>query len=652
MVKYDEDVLKSLIDDAYNYSMKKTADELEELLRYLSKKYYNTGKSLVPDSVYDLIRYVLATKDPKSKFLSEVGSPIAKTTAKLPHFMASLDKIVPDTDYLPRWIKKYPGKYVISDKLDGVSAMLLYKNKTLSLYTRGDGVKGTDISFLIPYVIPDTLKVDKLKDDTAIRGELIISRENFKPLSDKYANARNTVSGLVNSKTYKKRLNIADVTEFIAYQIMYPLHPMSTQMTIMEEYGLDVVEYKSISDKKLSNKYLSEYLTLRRKDAPYDIDGIVVAHDGKKYPIPDHNPKYAFAFKQVMDDQHGETTVLDVVWNVSKDRMLKPVVHVEPIKLVGAVIKYVYAHNAKVIYDGKIGPGAIIQLIRSKDVIPYIQKVITPSSNGEPKMPSCKYEWGETNIDVYMADDERNTDLVIKNLTHFFKKIGTKHLSDGIIRKLVENGYDDVIKIVTIDIKKASKIDGIGKTILSKVKDEIIRSLEEVTLPLLMSASNCFGHGMGSRKLRLITDEIPDIMDVVNDVSKNDMINKLMKIDGFDKKTATKFMDNIDDFIKFFEELNEVYGLQHVLKSEKREGVFSGKKIAFTGFRDKDLEKFIEYYGGSVTTSVSANTLMLVYNGDKTSSKYLKAEKLKIPIVTKTMFEDKFSEHIQKFKEA
>ena len=48
------------------------------------------------------------------------------------------------------FIKSYPGEVVISDKLDGISFLLVIKNGKGQLLTRGDGTYGKDISNMIP----------------------------------------------------------------------------------------------------------------------------------------------------------------------------------------------------------------------------------------------------------------------------------------------------------------------------------------------------------------------------------------------------------------------------------------------------------------------------------------------------------------------
>jgi NAD-dependent DNA ligase len=57
-----------------------------------------------------------------------------------------MDKIKSNTGIIDKWITKYKGPYVLSDKLDGSSGMLIIKDNQIKLYTRGNGSVGTDIS--------------------------------------------------------------------------------------------------------------------------------------------------------------------------------------------------------------------------------------------------------------------------------------------------------------------------------------------------------------------------------------------------------------------------------------------------------------------------------------------------------------------------
>ena len=119
---YVQKVINAPLQEAENL----TIDELVKLLTKLADAYYNTDKPLVPDNVYDILFDNLKERDPDNKFLKEVGAKVKadRKKIKLPYPMGSLDKIKPNTGFLEPWIKKNKGPYIISDKLDGVSAQI------------------------------------------------------------------------------------------------------------------------------------------------------------------------------------------------------------------------------------------------------------------------------------------------------------------------------------------------------------------------------------------------------------------------------------------------------------------------------------------------------------------------------------------------
>jgi NAD-dependent DNA ligase len=68
-----------------------------------------------------------------------------------------------------------------------------------------------------------------------------------------------------------------------------------------------------------------------------------------------------------------------------------------------------------------------------------------------------------------------------------------------------------------------------------------------------------------------------------------------------------------------------------------------GKKIVMTGVRDPELIKLIEEKGGSMSTSVSKNTLVvLVKDKDEDTGKADKARKLGVTLMTIEEFKDKY----------
>lgn len=636
------DNLIKLINQDYKAFLNETTEkELEKVLKHLSNIYYNDDESLVTDEIFDVLKDHLKKLNPKNKFLSEIGAPIASgDEVKLPFPMGSLEKIKPDTDELEKYMKKYKGKYVISDKLDGISGQL-YKNDKgeIFLYTRGDGIKGKDISHLIKYIFNKKL-LEKLPNNFSVRGELIMTKKDYEKVKTRFKNTRNAVGGFVNAKKADKELS--ELVKFVAYSVLHPRIKYEDQMKELEKYKFDMVKYL-IKD-KLSNEYLTEYLIKRRNESEYDIDGIVVFDSSKVYPHEEGLPEYGFAFKTLLNDQIAEAVVVDVIWSASMDGFLKPRIEIEPVTIGGVTIKYATAFHAKFVLDNKLGPGAVVKLVRSGDVIPDIQAVIKPATSGKAKMPTVEYKWTNTNVNIYI---EEETDVVkSKLIDHFFSKLGVKYISLGIITKLVENKYNSVAKIIGADKKKLAKIEGIGEKLLDKVFNNIDEAFDKMNLIQFMAASHMFGSGIGERKIKLIIEQYPDIL--TWKLKKNEFVDKLNEIEGFSTITSEKFYENLDDFKKFYAEINKIKDISHILIVEKKQKVdesnpLNGLKIVFTGFRDNELKKYIEDNGGKVSDSVSSNTNIVVHaDGEDSSSKIEKAKKLGITVITKSNFLKKY----------
>ena len=443
-------------------------DELEKVITYAADKYYNTDSPIISDNEFDNLIDILKNKNPKSNILSNIGANIkTKNKVKLDYWLGSMDKIKNDSlNKLDNWILKYNPPYNISDKLDGVSALLIYdKYKNIKLYTRGNGIEGQDITSLLKYIkLPNNIIKYCLKNNIignkniiAFRGELIIKKNIFyNKWSKKFKNIRNTVSGIVNSKNINKEL--AQDLDLVLYEIIDPIYDINTQLKYMNDMNFNVV-YNNFINNKLTIELLSNILNIRTKESIYDIDGLIINTTKLYNRNTCGNPEYAFAFKDIYDLQIGITNVLDIEWNISKDGYIIPTIILEPIEINGVIIKRVTGNNAKFIVDNKIGIGSQIEIIRSGDVIPKINKVIKTS---QVILPKGKWHWSDSHVDIIL-DNLNNKDLLIKNIYFFFSTLKTKGLGQKVIEKLVDNGYDSILKILTIKIENIISLDNFGE---------------------------------------------------------------------------------------------------------------------------------------------------------------------------------------------
>lgn len=619
--------------------------------------YYNEpDKVILTDDQYDIIREYLEDKYPDNPILKTVGAPIVgkKDKVMLPFPMPSMDKIKPSTKALDKWIAKYskPSSYEVSAKLDGTSGLYTTIHGVGKLYTRGDGLIGKDISHLIPFLrLPDAKKHTGL----VIRGEFVISKENFEKYfkSKGSKNARNTVAGLTNTL-----VGSADhaYVDYVGYEVMQPELTSAKQMEMMEKtLGMITVKHKTVSG--LTAEMLSDLLVDWRQNYTYEIDGIIVAHNKIYKERKNKNPEHAFAFKMVLSDQVAEAKVVNILWTPSKDGYLKPRVQIEPIELGGVTIEYATGFNAEFIEKHKLGVGSVVELVRSGDVIPHIQKVIRGAK--EPLMPDVDYVWNDTHVDIMLVDKGADPVVREKNILGFFKTLDVEGVGPGVVKKMMNAGYSSVPAILRMKKDDFLGLEGFKEKMADKVYMHIQNGVEKATLPMLMKASNIFGRGFGEKKLKPVLKKYPTLL--VDKESDAEKIAKLMTVEGWSTKSSTAFVKHIDTFIAFLKECG-LYE-RFVVGVGDGAGVgdggmgddgmgddgvdvshpLYGKKVVMTGFRDKELANLIESVGGEIGSSVSKKTfVVLVKDLNEDTGKAEQARQLGVSLMTPDGFKQMY----------
>jgi NAD-dependent DNA ligase len=617
-------------------------DELENVIKYAADKFFNTKNPVLEDPVYDILIDFLNSKFPKSKVLKEIGAAIkSKDKVELDYWLGSMEKIKPSsTKDLEKWLLTYKGKYILSDKLDGISALLVYRiDGTLNMYTRGTASEGLDISPLIKYFqLPsfEVIKASKLKAHKkdvlmAFRGELVLDKKIFeKNWSKTMKNARNAVSGLVNSKHINPQLAID--TKLIIYEIVDPLLEAEEQLTISKKLGFSTVTYKEVT--KFDFELLSEYFKKRRLESEVIIDGIIVTNNSINKRNTKSNPEYAFAFKDILEDQVTEAKVIDIEWNISKDGLIKPTLILEPVHIGGVEISRVTAHNAKNVVEKKLGPGAIIKLIRSGDVIPKIQEVIKPAK--KIIMPKGEWTWNSTEVDIISSNLD-SKEVLVKNIYYFFSCLDTKGLGEKVAEKLVNAGFDSVKKI--LNAKNFLNVEGFKEKSSNNLVESIKKAVTNIKLSKFIAATNKLGAGIGEERIKTILDEYPNFLTEYKKWTKQEFHDNLKKLPNWEEKTASLFLSNFDDFIKFYNEIKDIIKIKEQEEKKIIKNKYNDLNIVISGFRDANLQTFLENSGAKVTNSINKNTDLLIVKDqdtiDQATGKVKKALELEIKIITK-----------------
>jgi len=631
--KFSDDILEI-------YFMESDLEFLQKMKLYLDDIYYNTGKSSgLDDWQYDLLKEILEIRDPY--YVPVVGAKIRQNENKieLPFWLGSMNKFKPeDESDLFRWIKKHTAEeYIIEDKLDGISCLLIVQDGKLKLYTRGDGIIGSDISYFAQYFknIPNITKHIK---NISVRGELIMKESVFKEkYANEFANPRNFVSGRIGSKTVRDGLS--DI-EFIAYEIVDTgvLIKPEEQLLNLSNMGFKTVPYVIIPEITVEN--LVEIIYLRKTESEFEIDGIIVQKNTPYVRNIKGNPDYAFAFKVRMNSNLINAEVEEVLWNVSKWGLIKPRIRIKPIKLSGVTITYTSGFNAKYIEDNQIGPGTILKMTRSGDVIPFIVEVVKST---EAQFPDdIPYIWNETHVDIILErDDDKDTnEMCIKIVSSFFASLKIKHVSEATVSKMYNHGLDNILKIVSAKQEDFEKIEGFGKRLAERTYENIHNGLQNISLSTLLGASGVFGMSIGKRKTEILLDAIPDLLDIYKLISKEELTELINGVEGFSDKTTAKIIENLPWADKFYENIKPYTTIKQKITASDD---LKKMKVVFSGFRNLELEEHVKTRGGKVVTSVSKNTTALVVSDkDSKSSKIQKAIDLGINIYDEEEFKDTF----------
>lgn len=641
-MKIPQKLIEELNTNPIEFSLSNEEIVLSNILNKANDLYYNSNSELITDSVYDTLLDIFKQRFPNNNLLKTIGAPInSNEKVKLKYHMGSMDKIK-EKKQIKNFIERNGyNEYIITDKLDGISGLLLYNNGKIYLYSRGDGTYGKDISYLVPYI----KTIPKLYDDNIeVRGELIVSKENFKKYSSIYSYPRSIVNSIVNSKSINSE--ILKCIDFVSFELITPsLTPLDQFKflknknfiipSITKSHAKEILLYNNLIDSYLYNTLKNHY-----NKSLYDIDGIIITNNILNKKNIGGNPKYSFAFKVNKDGVI--TKINNIVYNTSKYGKLIPTIMFEPIKLGNSIVKNTTGFSAKYIVDNKLNVGSTIKMVLSGDIIPYIVEIVENSEIGY--LPEVPYYWDDSNIHIFLSNPNDDIDFKAKRIEKFMKTIGINNISIGIIKKLIKSNYDTIDKILNMSINNFQSIDGFKETLSKKLYNNIHSIIDNpIDLDILMNSSMVFGNNFGSARFKYIIKKYSKIDEII----KLD-IEDIKNIPGFSEITATQFIENLPKFIIFLER-HPYLKIKSIEKIVNETSIIKNTdklllNVLFTGIRDENCNKFIINNGGNISSSINSNTsLIIIKNIDYKNKKVEKALEKNIPILTIDEFKNKYS---------
>jgi DNA ligase (NAD+) len=621
-------------------------ERLLQLKNTADSAYFNTGIPIMSDEAYDgLCQHITLIENLSDGDVSTSHSIGCLPSShldkvKLPIHMGSLTKHN-DNKKIKNFLNKFNHKsFIVQEKLDGVSCLYVYGSSEISqtsttrcevsLYTRGNGLIGTNISHLLKY----GLKLPILFFNSypfMVRGELIMSKKIFQnKYASKFKNIRNMISGQLSTKDPDAAV-ISDL-DFVAYEVIESQKfqkCLNEQYQFLKNHSFKVVYNRKIERDLIEQTILVDYLQRRQNKSKYQIDGLVVTINGKYERNKSDNPKYSFAFK--IQGATAEVEVDDIKWNLSKSGKYKPQIFIRPVELGGVTISSLTGFNAKYVVTNNIGRGTKLLITRSGDVIPHIITILSNLKEDIPLPENSRWE----SVDLYHNFNETPNEVVIKQMVHFFTSLQCLNCKYKTILKIYNSGYKTIESIIEARVEDLARIEGIGSVLARKLISSIQVNVKNANVFDLLAALNSFGEGIGLKKIQNLDLNNPEKQ--VKGLSQTTINEKILPVWNSSLERVKNIKKIVGENLKIEKEV-----LPRPLGTLDP---WTERIFVFTGFRDSSLEKQIINLGGKVTTSVSTKTTdVITATTDEDvsmcplsncSAKLTKAKNLGIKITTK-----------------
>lgn len=636
-----------------------STDQLKQLRDTASTLYYNLGTSGITDNSFDALEWHLR-KRLKKEFEKtvQIGSlPIQKLRVDLPYPMASLNKVHPEDSIYFNYIRNIPDDGLVwSDKLDGVSGQVVYRNgKPAELYTRGDGSIGGNVSYLLDHLDKSNFPVIDYERTFVVRGEFVIKRQTFQEkYKDIFTNSRSFVVSQINKGYITEMVKDLD---FVSYEIVYfsdeyKLRPEKC-FKLLKKYKFNVVSWGFMETVRMMDITLQ--YDDRRKNSEYDIDGLVLDYNNKRKIEPnDANPINKVAFKMSFKEMLRDTEVVGVEWDISKHGRYNPVCIYKPVYINHVRISRATAHNAAHIRDWHMGKGTKIKVTRSGDVIPQVKDVEIDKSI-EPIYPD-NYSWHWKGRDIVLDDIENNPIVQQKRILYFFKTLKVPRIGEKTVEYMYDAGFDTIKKIVQASSKDLTKVKRMGIKTADTIKDGIRNGLSTTSIDYLIKAFTVTGFRVSHILVKEVIRTFPDIFDEPRDVKEMEKILKSKKIKGIGPARIKSLSENLSTFRNMIIDLDEECFMKAIenqkkmyedLKQNGYDDKIKGKSFVFSGFGSNvpyQLQDKIFNNYGEIKSSVNSRTDILVVNtASFITSKVVSAKENGVPIYTLKEFEEYLS---------
>lgn len=635
---------------------------VEQLNRY-ADAYYRLDHPLVSDAEYDrLYRELLTLEKEYPEWVlpnspsHRVGGKILEGFNKYQHEFPlyslqdafSFEELV----LFDRRIRKeFPkATYICELKIDGLSISLTYQAGQLVVgATRGDGQVGEDITENLRRVRDIPLFLSEPVDIT-VRGECYMPKLSFERVNQvrqesgevEFANPRNAAAGTLRQldTTIVAKRGLAT----FLYQEASPTEE-TRQSQVLEK--LARLGFVTNQDRYIATTieevwdFIRE-LTDRRKDLPYEIDGVVIKVDDlsiqEELGFTVKAPRWAIAYKFPAEEKEAE--ILSVDWTVGRTGVVTPTANLTPVRLAGTTVSRATLHNVDYIAEKDIRLHDTVIVYKAGDIIPAVLSVVVAKRTKQKPLdipttcPSCEETLRHYEDEVALRCINPLCPAQLKSkLEHFASRnaMNIKGLGTSIVEKLFSaHLVKDIADIYRLSVADIGMLEGFKEKSATKLYQAIQTSKENSAERLL------FGLGIrhvGSKASRILLEKWQTIPALAAA-----SFEEMAAIDGIGPVIARSLVtyfesDGANTLLSELASLD--VNLSFLGQTRPTNAPLSGMTIVLTGklerLKRSEAKAKLEELGASVTGSVSKKT-SLVIAGVDAGSKLAKAQELGIEV--------------------
>lgn len=554
-------------------------------------------------------------------------------------------------------------RYVVEQKIDGVSVSLVYENGRLAVgATRGDGLRGDDVTANLRTIrdIPLRLRTPgrppKLLE---VRGEVYLADSQFARLNQRqkkrdervFANSRNAAAGSL--KLLDSRLCAERGLRFFAHtEAQWKGLRIATHLEFLEfihDSGLPTVPH---SDRFES---IDEVLAFEREQLEerhsfdYEMDGLVVKVDDlaqrEKLGTTDKAPRWAIAYK--VELWQASTRINDIYVQVGKTGAITPVAALEPVEIAGSTISRVSLFNADEIRrkDVRVGDTAVVE--KAGKVIPHVVRVeLEKRRQGSrryrfPKRcPACGGRVARDEGGVSIRCMNRTCPGRLKEQLRYFahrQAMNIEGLGPALIDQLVDRGLvRSLPDLYRLTVDRLTELEHVGRTSAQKLLDEIAASKDRELVRLLTGLG--IRH-VGVRNARLLAGEFGTVDALAR--APEEQIAGVPGVGSVAAHSAYRYFHSATGrrTVRQLRALGVSMSARH--RTKRRSGKLAGKTVVITGtlanLTREQAEEAVYRAGGKPTSSVSRQTDLVVV-GEEPGSKLNKARELGIKTLSDKQF--------------